>query len=195
VTEPEAGLFGIAVCGRNVLAVSETDAAAEGVEPALLAERWAARLREAWTAEKTRRYSRSLVEAAILGVLYPLLFLSLILVLRHLVRRLQRWIERVGRGKGLRVGPLHLTAEASDRGLLSRGFGFLGWAVYLFLTYVFLIAFFDRFPAPRFGRARCSRCFATSAGPRARRCSASCRDSWRCSCSSRSPAWCCAPWG
>ena len=44
VTEPGADLVGIAICGRSVLAVSQADAAAEGLEPASLAERWAARL-------------------------------------------------------------------------------------------------------------------------------------------------------
>jgi small-conductance mechanosensitive channel len=145
-TEPEPGLVRIAVCGRTVLDVGEADATAEGVEARALAERWVGLLREAWTAEKTRLFSRKLLQGAILGVVYPLLFLAVTFVLRLLVKRTQRWVERIGGARGLRVGPVLLTAEEGERGLLSRLLGFAGWAGHLFLAYVFLIAFFDRFP-------------------------------------------------
>lgn len=153
ISEPEPGLFRISLCGRNVVSVAAADAEAEGAETRAIAERWHASLREAWTAEKTRLYSRKLLEAAILGVLYPLLFLVLIVLTRLLVKRIARWVEGLGGAKGLRIGPVLLTAEEGDRGLLSHLVGLLGWGAYLFLGWVFLIAFFDRFP----GTARWAR--------------------------------------
>lgn len=146
VVAPEPGVLRIVVCGRTILGVSETDAAAEGVPADQLAVQWRDRLRTAWTKEKSSLFSRRLVEAAILGVLYPLVFLVLIVLLRMVVRRVQRWLESIGGAEGIRIGPVLLTAEEGDRGLLSRLAGLLGWVGYLLLAYVFLIALFDRFP-------------------------------------------------
>ncbi len=153
ISEPEPGIFRIGLCGRTVVSVAAADAEAEGDEARAIAERWRASLREAWTAEKTRLYSRKLLEAAILGVLYPLLFLVLIVLTRLLVQRVARWVEGLGGARGLRIGPALLTAEEGDRGLLSRLVRLLGWGAYLFLGWVFLIVFFDRFP----GTARWAR--------------------------------------
>ncbi len=146
VTEQEPGLLHIGLCGRTVIGVANADADAEGLEPVVLADRWTGQLREAWTTEKTELLSRKLIERAILGVLYPLLFLSLAVLLRLLIKRIQGWVEGLGRKRGLRIGPVLLTAGEGERGLFSRAVGVAGWACYLLLAYVFLIAFFDRFP-------------------------------------------------
>jgi len=136
----------IVACGRTVVEVGAADAAAQGVALTDLAERWGATLRSAWTLEKTARYSRRLIESALLGLAYPVAFLLALWLVRLLVRRLRAAVEKLPSDRGLGLGPLVLLASATERAFLSRLVGLLSWVVYLLLGYVFLIALFDRFP-------------------------------------------------
>lgn len=137
----------ILLCERRILAVTAGDATAEGLAPQALAETWTARLRTAYASEKHAALSALLLRRAIAGLLLPIGFLVVLLIVRLVAMRVEHWASaRMRAGVSVRLGPVSISGNAFETGLLRILLSLFRWSLYAILTYAFLIALFRQFP-------------------------------------------------
>lgn len=149
VLREEAGTS-LSICGARFLDVTAEDASWEGRTVDETAERWSARLRERFVAEKSARYSSALLRRALTGLVYPLLLIAAIVLARLGFRRWrQRLLSPPGGARGLRLGPLHLLATPGERRFLAALVSAAATLVYLVLGYAFVVALFREIPQTR----------------------------------------------
>jgi|GEM_PF-3242625 len=134
-----------------VLRVWAGDAAQENMTIEDLAKMQAETIRKELADGKPGYFTLRLLTRYFLGLLYPLLLISVLMALRRIRRAGSAWILRLkeDRPSFLRLGTFEIVSMRGFKLLLHAIFTLISWSLILVVCYGFLLAVFYYFPGTR----------------------------------------------
>jgi hypothetical protein len=138
----------LTICGKRVITVTPADAEREGTVVADLAARWSAVLEKAYAEEQQVVFSSRLLHRALTGLLLTLGYLGAVILVWFTASQIElRLFGKIEKSGGVKAGPVKLLSSSVERRVLMQFIFVLKIVASLVLTYLFLIAVFQQFPA------------------------------------------------